>query len=39
MSTQVVDDLPTANAVGVTVEQAPAAETPSTPLEAQVDLT
>ncbi|MFI1991769.1 anti-sigma factor domain-containing protein [Actinoplanes sp. NPDC020271] len=39
VSTQVVNDLPTANAVGVTVEQAPAAETPSTPLEAQVDLT
>lgn len=38
-STQVIDDLPTANAVGVTVENAPAAKTPTTPLDAQVNLT
>ncbi|GAA2875678.1 hypothetical protein Acy02nite_76360 [Actinoplanes cyaneus] len=38
VSTQVVEELPTASAVGVTVERAPAATTPTAPLEAQVTL-
>ncbi|MFB9339710.1 anti-sigma factor, partial [Actinoplanes octamycinicus] len=39
VATQVVDGLPSATAVGVTVEKAPASTTPTTPLEAQVNLT
>jgi anti-sigma factor RsiW len=37
-STRVVTDLPSAAAVGVTVENAPESATPTTPLEAKVDL-
>ena len=36
---RVIDGLPSASAVGVTVENAPSATTPSDPLEALVTLT
>ncbi|WIM99498.1 anti-sigma factor [Actinoplanes oblitus] len=39
VATQLVTGLPTATAVGVTIEKAPASATPTTPLQAQVDLT
>jgi anti-sigma-K factor RskA len=38
VATQVVTGLPSANAVGVTVEKAPASTTPTLPLEAKVNL-
>jgi anti-sigma factor RsiW len=38
VATQVVEDLPDASAVGVTVETAPASSTPTAPMQAQVDL-
>ncbi|WP_285552936.1 anti-sigma factor [Actinoplanes regularis] len=38
VSTRIVDDLSTADAVGVTVETAPESKTPTAPLDAQVNL-
>ncbi|GGR12865.1 hypothetical protein GCM10010168_33290 [Actinoplanes ianthinogenes] len=39
VATQLINGLPTANAVGVTIEKSPAATTPTLPLQAQLNLT